>query len=238
MFDMEEVLTVNKISKKYDGKQIACEDVSFSVCRGEIFGMVGSNGAGKTTIMKIITTLIKPDSGNVLICGLDNKTERNQALRHVALVSAEPEYYSYLSGYENMAIYQRIFGNFNRTEILSAAETVGLKDRIFDKTKKYSTGMIKRLMLGEALLQKPDIILLDEPFNGLDPESTLQLRNFILDARNNHNISFVISSHRLSEISKLCDRVLFVKKGRVVETKSNIGSDVDFEKEYFDIMKE
>lgn len=211
-------LVLDNISKAFGGRKIL-NDISITVEKGDILGFVGPNGAGKTTTIRIITDLVRPDGGSVTICGDDLKKEREKALSHVSAIVESPSLYKYLSGMEHMEFVRKMRG-ISKEIARETVEDIGLAGRINDKTGKYSLGMKQRLALGMALLVRPELLILDEPTNGLDPGGISEMRRMLSKLNQKYGMSILISSHNLSEIRKLCTRTVFIKSGRIVAAKS------------------
>lgn len=208
------VLSVSSVKKQIGGKPII-KDVSFEVRTGEIFGFLGPNGAGKTTTIRMLVNLIKPTSGEILICGEDIGRDPEAALRHVGCIVENPEAYSYLTGWENLEHFARMLRGIDNARIREVAAIVGLDSRIHDKVKTYSLGMRQRLGIAQALLGRPKLLILDEPTNGLDPKGIKELREFVRMLAS-QGMSLFISSHLLSEIQLMCDRVAIISRGEVL----------------------
>ncbi|MDQ0058108.1 ABC transporter ATP-binding protein [Paenibacillus harenae] len=211
---MEAVLTVHRLHKKIKGRTII-EEVSFDVREGEIFGFLGPNGSGKTTTIRMLVGLVKPTSGEVRISGHDVAKHPEQALRHVGCIVENPEVYTYLTGWDNLAFSARMLDDVAEERIREVARIVQLDDRIQHKVKTYSLGMRQRLGIAQALLGRPKLLILDEPTNGLDPKGIKELREFVRRLAAG-GLSVLISSHLLSEIQLLCDRVAIISEGRVI----------------------
>ncbi|WP_028561216.1 ABC transporter ATP-binding protein [Paenibacillus pinihumi] len=208
------VLSVEGLRKRIKGKWII-HDVSFDVRPGEIFGFLGPNGSGKTTTIRMLVDLIKPTAGKVMIGGYNVQKQPEQALRHVGCIVENPEVYPYMSGWENLEHFARMQPGIGEERIREVVEIVGMDQRIHDKVKTYSLGMRQRLGIAQALLARPELLILDEPTNGLDPKGIKELREFVrmLAAE---GMSLFISSHLLSEIQLMCDRVAIINGGRVL----------------------
>lgn len=207
-------LEVYEISKSY-GKKAILKNVSFSIEEGEIVGFVGPNGAGKTTMIRLITNLIYPNSGTITICGENVMKSREKALSHISAIVENPNLYLFLSGRDNLN-FIRQFNHISLDKLEKMIDYIGLRESINQKVKHYSLGMKQRLALGMCLLSEPELLVLDEPTNGLDPSGTMALRNLILSQRRNFNMSMLISSHILSELEKICDRIIYIKDGCIV----------------------
>lgn len=205
------VLEVKGLKKKL-GKREIIKGIDLSIKEGEIFGFLGPNGAGKTTTIRMLVGLISPDSGEVIICGKNLQSNKEEALKDVGAVVENPELYKYLSGRENLMQIARI-RRVSKVEVEKLIELVGLKDRIDDKVKKYSLGMKQRLGLAASLIGNPKLLILDEPTNGLDPSGIIDFREVVKKAAKEKGMAVFISSHILSEVQNLCDRVAFTNGG-------------------------
>lgn len=214
------VLEVNNLKKSL-GKREIIKNLSFSIEEGEIFGFLGPNGAGKTTTIRMLVGLIHPNEGSIKICGYDLKNDTEKALKEVGAVVENPELYKYLSGRENLMQIARI-RNISKEDVEDTIRLVGLEDRINDKVRKYSLGMKQRLGLAASLLSKPKLLILDEPTNGLDPSGILDFREIVKKAAKEKGIAVFISSHILSEVQHLCDRVAFINHGTIKSIESII----------------
>ena len=215
-----EVLKCVKLEKKVKDK-ILVQDISFSVNQGEVVGLVGPNGAGKTTIIKLILGLVKITKGNVYINGLDIEKNFVKAIEKVGAIVEKPDLYMYLSGYDNLKITANNYKNISKERINEVIKIVGLENRIKDKVSTYSLGMRQRLGIAEAIINTPQLLILDEPTNGLDVEGIIEIRNLIKDL-SKKGIAILVSSHNLSEIGNICSRIIAVKNGKIVED-----SDID-----------
>ncbi|WP_169081659.1 ABC transporter ATP-binding protein [Paenibacillus sp. PL91] len=211
---MKPVLSVNRLHKKIRGQTII-HDVSFEVNEGEIFGFLGPNGSGKTTTIRMLVDLIKPTAGEVHIGGYHVQTEPEKALALVGCIVENPEVYTYLTGFENLAYFARMLKGVDEARIWEVVRIVRLEGRIHEKVKTYSLGMRQRLGIAQALLGWPKLLILDEPTNGLDPKGIKELREFVRMLAD-QGMSVFISSHLLSEIQLLCDRVAIINGGRVL----------------------
>ncbi|NLK95126.1 MAG: ABC transporter ATP-binding protein [Clostridiales bacterium] len=205
------ILEVKGVKKKL-GKREIIKELDLQVKEGEIFGFLGPNGAGKTTTIRMLVGLISYDNGEIKICGNELKKNKEKALKNVGAVVENPELYRYLSGRENLMQIARI-RKVSKEEVEDLIELVGLKDRINDKVKKYSLGMKQRLGLAAALIGNPKLLILDEPTNGLDPSGIMDFREVVKKAAKERGMSVFISSHILSEVQNLCDRVAFINNG-------------------------
>jgi ABC-2 type transport system ATP-binding protein len=209
------MLTAIGLHKSFGGKA-ALNDVSFHVRRGEIFGLLGHNGAGKSTSLGIILGMIMPDRGDVTIDGISVLSHRSQALRKVGAIFEAPSFYDYLSGWENLRILMSYSAGFDAEAARQVVERVGLSRRIHSKVRTYSHGMRQRLALAQSLLPEPEVLLLDEPTDGLDPEGIKWFREFILKLRDESGITVLFNSHLLAEVELMCDRVAILREGKHV----------------------
>lgn len=214
---MDTVLEVKNLSKKIGDRTIV-DNVSFSVQAGEIFGFLGPNGAGKTTTIRMLVGLIKPTTGTITIGGYQLNKNFIQAIKQIGCIVENPELYPYLTGRENLEHFARMIDGVDRAKIDEVAQLVELEQRIDETVKTYSLGMRQRLGIAQALLGDPKLLILDEPTNGLDPAGIRELRAFIRRLAQEQSISIFISSHILSEIQLLCERVAIISDGKVVKT--------------------
>ncbi|MDS0527244.1 ABC transporter ATP-binding protein [Clostridium sp. SHJSY1] len=221
------VLEVKGVKKKL-GKREIIKGLNLSVEEGEIFGFLGPNGAGKTTTIRMLVGLIAPNEGEISICGHNVQKDKEEALRNVGAVVENPELYKYLSGRENLMQIARIRG-VSKEEVQELIDLVGLKDRINDKVRKYSLGMKQRLGLAAALIGNPKLLILDEPTNGLDPTGILDFRDIVNKAAKEKGISVFISSHILSEVQNLCDKVAFINNGIIQSVEKISDNNVETE---------
>ena len=209
------MLKIVNLQKIFAGKK-ALKGISFEVKRGEIHGLLGHNGAGKSTTLGIVLAMISADGGDVFIDGVSVQTEQSKALRKVGAIFESPAFYDYMSGWDNLKILVGLSGKFDRAQAVDIVERVGLSDRIHSKVGAYSHGMRQRLALAQALLPEPEILLLDEPTDGLDPEGIKWFRDFILNLRNERGMTVLFNSHLLSEVELMCDRVSIIREGKLV----------------------
>ena len=216
----EKIIEVRHLSKKFGSFQ-AVSDVSFSVYQGDVFGFLGPNGAGKSTSIRCLNSLIKPDSGTVELFGESITTHRESILGRIGSIIEKPDFYKYLSAYRNLEIFSRISGKpSTKQEIYKMLDFVGLGGRERDKFAGFSHGMKQRLGIAQTLLHNPDLIILDEPTTGLDPQGIIDIRNLILRLKNEQNKTVLLSSHNLAEIELICNRMVIINKGRsIVEGK-------------------
>lgn len=207
-------LELKNLTKKIKGKTIV-DDLSFSVREGEIFGLLGPNGAGKTTTIRMIVGLISITDGDVSINGINVRENYEKAMEQVGAIVENPQLYDFMSGYKNLMQFARIMPGVTKERIDEVIELVDLEYAIHDKVKTYSLGMRQRLGVAQALLHKPNVLILDEPTNGLDPQGIYDLRNYLRLLANN-GTSVIVSSHMLAEMQMMCDRVAIIQHGKMV----------------------
>lgn len=207
--------------KKYFGSFKAVDDLSFSVHEGDVYGFLGQNGAGKSTTIRMLLSLIKPTSGDIQLFEKSLFEEREYILQRIGAVVEKPDVYKYLSGFENLKLFSKLsFKSISTHQLWETLELVGLKERAHDPVRVYSQGMKQRLGIAVALVHNPDLIILDEPTNGLDPQGIADIRNLILYLSKEKRKTIIVSSHLLSEIEQVADRMLIIHKGKkVVEGK-------------------
>lgn len=210
-------LKVIDVHKKIGRKEII-KGISFEVMPGEVFGFLGPNGAGKTTTIRMLTGLIRPTLGKILIGGKNVRTEFTEAMKNLGCIVENPEMYPFLTGYENLAYFARMDPSIPRNRLDEVAALVGLTGRIHDKVKTYSLGMRQRLGIAQALLGNPKLLILDEPTNGLDPAGIREMREFIRSLAEKAHLSVLVSSHLLSEVQLMCDKVAIIHNGQVIRT--------------------
>ena len=211
---MTPIIEVSGLSKHY--KRIrAVDDLSFSVQKGEVYGFLGQNGAGKSTTIRMLLTLIRPTSGRVRIFGQDLLHHRTAILRRIGAIIEKPDLYNFLTAAQNLQIFARLSGiEVPQNQLLQQLETVGIAERAHSKVKTFSQGMKQRLGLACALIHDPELIILDEPTNGLDPQGIADVRNLILHLSRHQGKTVLVSSHLLSEIELIADSMLIIDKGR------------------------
>lgn len=216
MDHMDEITLSVKGLRKVIGKREIIHKLDFDLKRGEVFGFLGPNGAGKTTTIRMLVGLIKPTAGTIQICGYDLHKQFPEALSQLGCIVENPELYSYLSGWGNLQYFARMMDGVDEARMNEVVRLVGLSARIQDKVKTYSLGMRQRLGIAQALLGRPKVLILDEPTNGLDPSGIREMRVFIRYLAEQEGLSVLVSSHLLSEIQLMCDRVAIISKGRIV----------------------
>lgn len=213
---MEYVLRTQQLCKQYQGKA-AVKNVNMNIKAGDIYGFLGQNGAGKTTTMRMVMGLIKPTSGSVELFGANVSDDRSQAFERIGSIIEYPGFYPNLSGGENLEIHRRFMGMGNRECIEEALKTVGLLEAKNQRVKSYSLGMKQRLGLARALLHHPELLILDEPTNGLDPAGIKEIRQLFLSLSKQRGITFLISSHLLGEIEQIATKIGIIHHGSLIE---------------------
>ena len=216
---MTKLLEVKKLNKSFGKKQVL-KDVSFSLEEGEILGFIGPNGAGKTTTIKCILGLQRIGSGSVSIDGYDVVKEFSNAISRVGAIVESPDMYMYLSGRKNLEMVARMYKGITKDRIDEVIKLVGLEARINDKVSKYSLGMRQRLGIAASLIHNPNLLILDEPTNGLDPEGIKELRSLLKSLAKKNNVGILISSHNLAELESFCTNVCIIKNGEIIESTS------------------
>ena len=211
-----QVLKCDNINKVIKKKQIL-DNVSFELNEGEILGFIGPNGAGKTTTIKLILGLQSITSGTIKINGFDIQKDFVKAIEKVGAIVENPDFYMYLSGRKNLELISNIYKGIGKERIDEVVKLVGLENRINDKVSKYSLGMRQRLGIAQAIINKPNLLVLDEPTNGLDPEGIKELREFLVKLSKEENMAIFISSHNLAELESFCNKICIIKSGKVIE---------------------
>ncbi len=214
--EKETVIKVEHLAKSFGSFQ-AVKDVSFTVSRGDVFGFLGPNGAGKSTTIRCLLSLIKPNAGNIELFGKSYTNSRSEILSKIGSIIEKPDFYKYLSAQKNLEIFARISGaSVSKSQIGEMLEFVGLAGRGGDKIGGFSHGMKQRLGIAQTLLHQPDLIILDEPTTGLDPQGIVEIRNLILRLKNEQNKTILLSSHQLSEIELIANRMVIINKGKSI----------------------
>jgi len=208
------VIKVSHLSKQFRDVT-AVSDLSFSVNEADVYGFLGQNGAGKSTTIRMLLTLIAPSAGEIELFGLNLRTHRREILQQVGAVIERPDLYKYLSALEILSLFAKMSGlRIPRAQLMEQLELVGLSARAHSKVKTYSQGMKQRLGIAIALVHNPRLIILDEPTNGLDPQGIADMRNLILHLSRHLHKTVLVSSHLLSEIEQIASRMLIIDKGR------------------------
>ena len=222
------VLELKNINKTF-GKRKVIDNISLDVKEGEIYGFLGPNGSGKTTTIKMILRMIDLDSGEIKVNGYDTKKEFEKAMECIGAIVENPDMYKYMSGIDNLKLHARI-RNIDQKRIQEVLELVELKDRAKDKVGKYSLGMKQRLGLALTLLHKPKVLILDEPTNGLDPAGIKKLRDILKEISHKDGVAVFVSSHILSEMQLMCDRVAVIDNGKLMKVEEITHSQEKVEK--------
>lgn len=213
---MASVISVRQLTKNF-GEIKAVDDLSFEVNGGEVYGFLGQNGAGKSTTIRMLLSLIHPTSGSIELFGMNLAKHRKEILRQVGAIIERPDLYKYLSGLENLSLFARLAGcHLTRSQLMQQLAQVGLADRAYSKVKTYSQGMKQRLGIAVALVHNPHLIVLDEPSNGLDPQGIADVRQLILYLSKELHKTVFVSSHLLSEMELIATRLLIIDKGRKI----------------------
>ena len=203
------------LAKTFRGRP-ALHDLTLEIPQGEIFGLLGHNGAGKSTTFGMLLGQVHPTRGEAFIRDVSVQRNRFQALQRVGAIFETPGFYDYLSGWNNLRIFTGYTAKLGRAEMEETVRFVGLEKRIHDPVRVYSHGMRQRLALAQALLPRPELVLLDEPAEGLDPEGIHEMRNLILRLNREHGMTVLLSSHQLSEVEQLCSKIAILNQGHLV----------------------
>jgi ABC-type multidrug transport system ATPase subunit len=213
---MSSIIEVNNLKKNFQ-EVIAVDDLSFSVPQGKVYGFLGQNGAGKSTTIRMLLTLIVPTTGDIKIFGMDLRKHRKEILKKTGAIIEKPDLYKYLTALENLRIFSRMSGiKLPEKKMLEQLDKVGLVERARSKVKTYSQGMRQRLGIAVALLHDPELIILDEPMNGLDPQGIADVRRLILHLSRDQNKTVFVSSHLLSEMEIIADSMLIIDRGKKI----------------------
>lgn len=214
----EPIVQLQNLSKNIRGKQLI-HQLNIDLYPGQITGFLGPNGAGKTTTIRMMTGLMKPTEGKVLIDGLSLQDHYEEAISKVGVIVENPEMYKFMSGYKNLLHFARMHKNVTKERIQEVVQQVGLEHRIHEKVSTYSLGMRQRLGLAQALLHRPKFLILDEPTNGLDPAGIREFRMYLRKIASEEGVSVFVSSHLLSEIELMCDRVAVIQNGKLIDLR-------------------
>ena len=219
---MSSVIQVQGLTKKFGHHFTAVNDLSFSVNKGDVYGFLGQNGAGKSTTIRMLLSLITPTSGSIEIFGMPLQANRAAIMQNVGAVIEKPAMYEYLTAYQNLKIFSALSGvSKTRVQLLNELDVVGLATRAHDLVRTFSQGMKQRLAIAMAMVNDPQLILLDEPTNGLDPQGIADIRNLILQLSRVQGKTVLVSSHLLSEIEQVATRLIIIDKGcKLVEGDS------------------
>ena len=229
---MENILECKNLCKTFGKKQIL-HNVSFEIKKGDILGFIGPNGAGKTTTIKLILGLQSITNGKVLINGYDMEKEFTKAIEKVGAIVENPDMYMYMSGYDNLKLVANMYKGITTKRIDEVVKLVKLENRINDKVSKYSLGMRQRLGIAQAILHNPNLLILDEPTNGLDPEGIKEMRELLVDLAKKEEMAILISSHNLAELDNFCNKICIIKNGEIIETNEITAIKKDIEHQQF-----
>ena len=229
---MENILECKNLCKTFGKKQIL-HNVSFEIKKGDILGFIGPNGAGKTTTIKLILGLQSITNGKVLINGYDVEKEFTKAIEKVGAIVENPDMYMYMSGYDNLKLVANMYKGITTRRIDEVVKLVKLENRINDKVSKYSLGMRQRLGIAQAILHNPNLLILDEPTNGLDPEGIKEMRELLVDLAKKEEMAILISSHNLAELDNFCNKICIIKNGEIIETNEITAIKKDIEHQQF-----
>ena len=229
---MENILECKNLCKTFGKKQIL-HNVSFEIKKGDILGFIGPNGAGKTTTIKLILGLQSITKGKVLINGYDVEKEFTKAIEKVGAIVENPDMYMYMSGYDNLKLVANMYKGITTKRIDEVVKLVKLENRINDKVSKYSLGMRQRLGIAQAILHNPNLLILDEPTNGLDPEGIKEMRELLVDLAKKEEMAILISSHNLAELDNFCNKICIIKNGEIIETNEITAIKKDIEHQQF-----
>lgn len=202
--------------KKTIGKKQIIKGLTFNIQRGEVFGLIGPNGAGKTTTIRMMVGLMKLTEGDVRILGHSIQSDFKKAIKHVGAIVENPEMYPFMTGWQNLCHYARMIPGITEERIEEVVKLIGLEQAIKQKVGRYSLGMRQRLGIAQALLHQPSVLILDEPTNGLDPAGIREIRQYIRRLAEEEGVAVIISSHLLSEIELMCDRIGIIKNGEII----------------------
>jgi len=212
------IVQLQNLSKTIGGKQMI-QQLNIDLYPGQITGFLGPNGAGKTTTIRMMTGLMNPTEGKVIIDGLSLQDNYEEAIGKVGVIVENPEMYKFMTGYKNLLHFARMHKNVTKERIQEVVRQVGLENRIHEKVSTYSLGMRQRLGLAQALLHRPKFLILDEPTNGLDPAGIREFRMYLRKIATEDGVSVFVSSHLLSEIELMCDRVAVIQNGKLIDIR-------------------
>lgn len=233
---MDYIVRTTNLTKSFQGKEAAA-DVNINIKKGEIYGLLGPNGAGKTTIMRMITNLIKPTAGEIQIFNEKLTNKSYEIFKRMGAIIEYPVFYEKLTARENMELHLEYMGYYDKSVIEKAFNLVGLKDTGNKKVKDFSLGMKQRLGIARAISTKPELLILDEPINGLDPIGIKEVRNLLKMLSREYGMTILISSHILNEIEKVADTVGIIDKGRLIKEVS-VENIKELNTEYVEIVTE
>lgn len=216
---MTTALKLEHVNKTIGKRQIL-HDITFETYAGEVFGFLGPNGAGKTTTIKMIVGLLRVDEGVITVNGTSLQKNFEKAMQNIGGIVENPEMYKHLTGMQNLQQYARMRGNISQKRLDEVTELVGLSNRIHEKVSRYSLGMRQRLGVAQSILHNPKVLILDEPTNGLDPAGIKELRDILKNLAHEEGISVMVSSHLMSEMELMCDRVGIIVQGKLIDVQT------------------
>ncbi|MCM1439144.1 MAG: ABC transporter ATP-binding protein [Roseburia sp.] len=228
------MLKVENVIKQYRGVNVV-NDVSITLSKGKVYGLVGINGCGKSTLMKIICTLVSPQSGNVTWDGDEIAEAKNKGLK-IGYMIESPAFFGNLSGYDNLAVLAELYDGVTKSDINRVLEITGLTPNAKKRYKEYSLGMKQRLYFSYALINEPNLLILDEPFNGIDPVTNVIFKKIIKGYAEKGCCVFV-TSHAIADIQSVCDEVFVMQSGKIIENITDM-SKTDLESEIFGLLKD
>ncbi|PRS49792.1 ABC transporter ATP-binding protein [Bacillus sp. MZGC1] len=208
------VLKVEKVDKRI-GRKLILQDISIEIGKGEIVGLLGPNGSGKTTLIRLIVGLMKKNNGRIMINGYSQDEDFLHAMSSVGAIIENPEFYSYLTGFENLELYAAMHDGVTEERMQEVVKRVRLEHAIHQKVKTYSLGMKQRLGIAQAILHQPNLLILDEPTNGLDPAGMKEFREHLQMLVREEGTSVLFATHLLHEVEELCDRMIIIQKGQI-----------------------
>ncbi len=216
--EQQPIVELKSLSKTI-GKKKIIDNLNLSLFPGQITGFLGPNGAGKTTTIRMMAGLMKPSSGEVVIEGQNLSDHFEETMRKVGVIVENPEMYKYMSGWKNLVHFARMNKNISQDRVKEVVDQVGMQNRIHEKVSTYSLGMRQRLGLAQALLHRPKFLILDEPTNGLDPAGIREFRTYLRKIAAEDGVSVLVSSHLLSEIELMCDRIAVIQNGQLIDIR-------------------
>lgn len=217
ILNQEVVLELKQVKKEIKNHLII-NDLSFKLYKGEVLGLLGPNGSGKTTTMRMIVGLMSVSEGNIVINGKSLLNNFKDSIREIGAMIETPAFYPFYSGYQNLMYFARMLDGVTKNRVLEVINLLGLSNAIHKKFSTYSLGMKQRLGIAQALLHKPSILILDEPTNGLDPAGVREIRDYLKKISEEEGVAILLSSHLLSEIELICDRAVIIQNGQFIET--------------------
>lgn len=217
--DTTPVVQLRNVTKRIGSKTIV-DGLSFDVMPGEVFGFLGPNGAGKTTTIRMMVGLMSLTEGEVIVQGHSIRNQFEAAMLRVGAIVENPEFYKFMTGYQNLQHFARMIPGITEERLQEVIALIKLEHRIHDKVKTYSLGMRQRLGVAQAILHRPAVLILDEPTNGLDPEGIRELRDYLRELSQQEGIAVIVSSHLLSEMELMCDRVAIIQNGKLLDVRS------------------